>query len=426
MRCLPDGDLAEWRGRAWTRVPRSDEPVRPGNRADLNARFAVESYGGGICVALDVDDDVHEPATSEGALDDSDALDLALWPRSSGAPAAKRGQPLIGVHLRVGTLRQLVRLRVSRPDGRAELISANGVERPGGYRLELRLPLAVLTPLDGPTVDRLRLQIDVRDRDATGPARNKAHWQGTLELDPPLRVPEAVQERVSVRACMAAEPTALWGYHNGWRCSVPYRVAAWSGDDSRPRPAWRLSHARMPEPPRLAYLRERVVLLNFPGIKRGLAALFDRKETILSLLDLGVVGARRPGSASTRESDARGLRLPDGTWAVAVTHAYAARDVPPERGGRCNPGYLVLGSIIAVRGAPHVTPQEHVPEPKTPPRLEEVFRTVLDDCDEARRFDWDIAEDGRRVTVRDSLSPLRPAAVFAYDRGWFRRQGHSG
>lgn len=425
FRCLPDGDLTEWAKRSWTQIPPIDATQKGSHHADLSARFALGSYGSGVSLAIDVTDDVHKPAATIAALATADAVELSVWPQSSAAPPGKAAHPALGVHLRLGTLRRLVAVEGSGQRWRADTISGNGVARAGGYHLELRLPLKVLTPLGAPVVDRLRLEITVRDRDEQGSAQPKARWKGTLDLDPPLQVPEAVQRRISVRVCMAAQPDALWGYHNGWRCSLAAPRVGWSTDDRHKRPAWRLKHARMPEPPRLTYLRERVVLLNFPGLRRGVAALVDRRETILSLLPLGVVGEHQPGSALARESDARALRLPDGTWAVAVTHAHPASEDALDRGGRCNPGHLVLGSVIAVRGAPHVTPHQHVPDPKTPPRLEEVFRIVLDDCDAARSFDWHIAKDARRVTVRDRLSPLRPPALFIYHRGWFRRRGQS-
>ena len=60
-----------------------------------------------------------------------------------------------------------------------------------------------------------------------------------------------------------------------------------------------------------------------PGVRRGVAAMLDQSDTILSLFRLGVVGAAlAPGNPLIRSSGAEHFKLPDGSWAVAVVHAY--------------------------------------------------------------------------------------------------------
>jgi hypothetical protein len=262
-------------------------------------------------------------------------------------------------------------------------------------------------------------------------------FTGLLTLTPAMRVPEAIERRVSVRACMALYPDlALWSFKNGWRCAVPHaRKWVERVDDSDWKQRFELSYVRMPKPPKLTYLRERVVLINFPGLSHGAAALFDMHKRLVSLLPLGVIGSLDPGNALTKDAGADPLRLPDGTYAVAITHAepqrledrrHAARSLPepevPPFGSRCARGHHVYLSILALRGAPKVTPHKEVPPPDPPPHFAEVFRAKLEDCDPGVSYDWSISRDRSRIKLRDSLHPEASARVFVYRDGFYQLQ----
>jgi hypothetical protein len=285
------------------------------------------------------------------------------------------------------------------------------------------LPLSTLTPIPAARVDKLAYRVTSYDTDAEGADAEPAlRAEGVLSLDPPLEVPEAVQRRASVRVCMASEPDAMWGYQNGWRCSIPYLPEDLSPeDDAQPKAEMLLGHAILPGPPKLVWLRERVVFVNLTGVDRGIAGLLDKKETLLSLFPLGVVGALDPGSTWARESDAEPIRLPDGTWAVAVTHAYPARSVIA--GGRCAAGHRVFVSILALRGCLVSTPHDPAPDPPFPPYFEEVFRTSLEDCEGTSASDWTLSKDRRTITVHDSLYPRREPRVYQYRDGRYQREG---
>jgi hypothetical protein len=137
-------------------------------------------------------------------------------------------------------------------------------------------------------------------------------------------------------------------------------------------------------------------------------------------MPLGVVGAEDPGNPRARESDAEVLTLPDGTYALAVTHAQPAR--PGPLGGRCAGGHRVLLSILALRGALKSTPESPAPDPPpTTPYLEEVFRAVLEDCGTSLANDWSLSRDARTIEVHSSLTPSRPAVRWVYRGGRYRR-----
>jgi hypothetical protein len=161
------------------------------------------------------------------------------------------------------------------------------------------------------------------------------------------------------------------------------------------------------------------MFINLLGLERGVAALLDKHETILSIASpLGVVGAQSPGNARTKHSDAEPLVLPDGTYAAAVTHAFLAQ--PGALGGRCAGGHKVYLSIFALRGALKSTPHERAPEPETPPYLEEVFRTLLEDCTRSTANDWSLSRDRKTIKVHSSLYPSRPPIVWIFRDGRYQ------
>lgn len=430
LRCNPDGVLAEWRqvkDLKWL----EDAAVVPGAKhyrgpKDLSAKLAIVSYSGGLSLAVITSDDVHLPAKAPGSFGQTDGVEVELWPLGPAGDEASKN-PAIGVHFWLGSFKQLVRF--DRPDEtwRQAATHAFGAEIGQGWQVEARLPLSALTPLPVPKVERLRYRVTVHDADKAGEAEPTLRFSGELSLSPALEVPEGVQRRLSTRICMADLPSrALWGFQRGWRCSIPYRPWRQTSDDRVVPADVRFSHSRMPEPPKLRYLKERLLLINHPGLGRGVAGLVSEDKELLSLLDLGIVGAADPGNPLTRSSDAEPLRLPDGTWAVAVTHAYPTRParaagakVPPF-GARCVKGHRVYLSIIAAVGAPHSTPDKHIPKPDPPPHLQEVLRILLEDCERSQAFDWSISKDRRTVRVHNSIFPSRPARVYRFEKGTYR------
>jgi hypothetical protein len=166
------------------------------------------------------------------------------------------------------------------------------------------------------------------------------------------------------------------------------------------------------------------MFVNYIGVRRGVAALLDAKDTILSYVPLGVVSADNPGNPRSSESGAEQLTLPDGTFAVAVTHAFPATAGP--LGGRCHAGHRVLLSILALKGALKSTPHDPAPPPPFTPYLEEVFRTVLEDCEASVANDWTLSRDRRTIRVHNSLYPSRPTATWIFDGGRYRPERTSG
>ncbi|MBW2731145.1 MAG: hypothetical protein JRH20_02060 [Deltaproteobacteria bacterium] len=426
VRCNADGSLGEWQSLRWF-----EKPVRlraDSNTEDLSARMAVASYSGGLSLALVARDDSHVPAKALGMFGRTDAVEIVLTPAvvPKGMDAS-----LLGVRFWLGTFRTLVRFDKPSQRWRDAAVASFGAETPQGWQLEARIPLSTLTPLPAPRVARWRYRVTLHDADGNEKSAHPSlRFEGEIRFDSVPEVHEAVRRRLSIRACMAAFPQrALWGFHNGWRCSVPYERRRFLSDDAAPGPleSVALSHARMPTPPVLRYLRERVVLLNFPGLGRGLAALVKGDKTLISLLDVGIVGARSPGNGQTKESNAKSWRLPDGTWAFSVVHAFPEQPaLARPLGGRCEDGRRVFLSIIAVRGAPHVTPHKVVPEPNPPPELEEVLRVQIAGCEDRVARRWRMSADAREVRIYDSLRPSSSPGLYVYDRGIYRRQRGGG
>jgi len=409
LRALPDADLAEWAGATWLRDPVAVNGAHRG-KEDLDARLALASYGSGVSLAIEVRDDRHHPAAASSAFDTSDHVEVHLW---------ATGQP--GIRFRLGSLRQLVEVLEPAEPWRGEKISAAGAAASGlegggaGYRVEARVPLMVLTPLPAPRIEELRYRVTVFDTDGDERATPGLRFEGVVRLDPALEVPEAVQKRGSVRICVSSEVGALWAYENGWRCAVPFDDDAPGPDDTVALPGRGLGYARVPSPPRIVWIRERVLFVNFTGVRRGVAALLDGRDTILSVMPLGVVGAEDPGNPRMTDSGAEPVRLPDGTYALAVTHAYPAE--PGPLGGRCAAGHRVFLSLVALRGCYRSTPQEPAPEPKHTPYLEEVFRVLLEDCEHSVANDWTMSRDRKTIRVRSSLYPERPPVVWVFRDG---------
>lgn len=428
LRCNADGSLAEWRGASWIEKATPLGAMGASPAAQLKARLALASYSGGLSLAISAKDASHVPAKAAGMFGQADAVLVELTPAE--LPKEMHAS-LFGVRFWLGTFRRLVHFEKPSQRWRDAAVGSFGAEVPGGWQLEARIPLSTLTPLPEPRVKRWRYRVTVYD---AGAAQKKAapalRFAGELAFDPVPEVHEAVRRRLSVRSCMAAHPgKAVWGFRNGWRCSVPYETRRVFEDDALPGKEKRiaLSHARMPDPPVLRFLRERVVLLNYPGLGRGLAALVRADKTLVSLLDLGVVGARSPGNALTKHSDAESLRLPDGTWAFSVVHAYPEQPATASPlGARCEGGQRVFLSIVAVRGAPHVTPHKAVPEPDPPPILEEVLRVQLAGCKDRVARRWRISRDAGEVKVFDSLYPRKAPRRYAYQQGRYRRARGGG
>jgi hypothetical protein len=370
-----------------------------------------------VSLALEVKDERHRPAVAASAFGQADHVEVELW------PGAGPGVP--GIKLRLGTQRQLVEYVRPAEEWRAKEVSAAGVPAGSGYRVEARLPLSTLTPLSSPRVERLRYRITVfdADEDADSKAQPTLRLEGTASLSPALEVPEAVQKRPSVRLCIASQAGAVWAYRHGWRCAVPYHDDAVARDDTQPRPQARLGFTRIPSPARIVWIRERLMFLNFIGARRGLAALLDGKETILSVMPLGVVGASDPGNPRAHDSGAEHFKLPDGSYAVAVVHSLPA--VAGPLGGRCAAGHRIYVSIIALRGCLKSTPHKPAPDPPFTPFIEEVFRVQLEDCDGSVANDWSLSRDRTTIKVHSSLYPARPPVVWSYRSGRYRREADS-
>lgn len=435
LRAIPDGDLKEWKdspAATWLEIDQPWQPSRPRlatpypgrsqlrrnvwqGKKDLSARIGLASYSGGISLALKVTDDVHRPALAVSALGQSDHVVLELIPRGPRGEG-KLARHLVGLRLRLGTKRQLIDLVKPRhQQRRLRLIAVTGVPQGRGYRLEAKLPLTALTPLPGPVVHSMGYRVTIYDSDAPSQAAQPTlRLSGELKLSPPLQVPEAVRKRASIRICQATQSEALWGYWHGWRCTVPYVQSGLTVGRDPDR--WVSSaHARVPGPPRLVWIRERLMFVNLPGQRRGVAALLDKNDTILSLFRLGVVGSLSPGNPLTRSSGAEHFKLPDGSWAVAVVHAIPATTTA--LGGRCGGGHQVSLSVLALRHCLTSTPHKPAPPPPRTPYIEEVLRVLLEDCTRRVANDWTLSKDRRTIRVHSSLYPTRPPVVHVYRGG---------
>jgi hypothetical protein len=424
LKVLPDGDLREWETAAGVQWIEMTPPRKAASSwsgpSDLQAKLALASYGGGVSMAVAVQDDVHQKARFAAAIPRADHVEVELWPgrRPEAGSRALRDRAL-GLHFRMGSVRQLVEVLRPKETWREAALSAAGAVVPGGYQVEARLPLSVLTPLPGAKIDRIFYRVTVYDADdAESLAEPTLAAEGESHLDPPLEVPEAVQRRASVRVCMAAEPEALWGHENGWRCSIPFERQGLGEDDAESSAAIRLGHSLLVAPPTLVWIRERLVFVNLAGVERGIVGLLDKRDTLLSVMRLGVIGAFDPGNTQAKDSDAEPMKLPDGTWAVAVTHSYPDRAMV--EGGRCSAGHRIYLSILALRGCLVSTPFEPAPEPDKPPYLEEVFRLLLEDCGGTLANDWTLSKDRQTIAVHSSLHPSRTPQRYVYGEGRYR------
>jgi len=412
LRALPDGELREWQAfSGWLTNAASVKGATHGGKQDLDARLGLASYPGGLSLAIKVTDDVHRHARFAAAFGRSDHVEVEIEPLGD-RKLGKLASALVGVKLRFGTRRQLVEM-IRGDQRRLKLIAATGVEEAGGYRLETKLPLSALTPLPAPRIHRVRYRVTVFDSDEQGKqARATLRFEGELKLDPPMQVPEAVQRRASVRICQVMMDDALWSYWYGWRCAVAYRRTLRM--DREGTGVLELAYARVADAPKAIWIHERMMFVNVPGHNVGLAALLDRRSTITSVMRMGVVGAEDPGNPLSHESGAEVLKLPDGSWAMAVVHAYPAR---AGLGGECANGHQVYLSVLALRGALTSTPHKPAPEPEHPPFLEEILKVQLEDCEGRVANDWKVSKDRRTVRVHSSLFPTRPAALYVFARG---------
>ena len=412
LRALPDGELREWAEfSGWLTAPVVVKGATRAGKQDLDARLGLASYPGGLSLAIKVTDDVPRHAKFASALNHSDHIVVELWPLGDRKPGPL-ARALLGVKLRFGTRRQLVEM-VKGDKKRLKLIAATGVAESAGYRLETKVPLASLTPLPAPRIHRLRYRVTVYDTDADRtPARATLRFEGEKKLDPPMQVPEAVQKRASVRICQAVMDDALWGYWYGWRCAVPYRRSLRM--DRKGDGEVVLAYARVADPPKAIWIHERMMFVNIPGRNVGLAALLDRRDTITSVMKMGVIGAVDPGNPLNRESGAEVLKLPDGSWAMAVVNAHQAM---AGLGGECANGHKVYLSVLALRGAYTSTPHKPAPEPTFAPYLEEILKVQLEDCEGRVANDWKVSKDRSMIRVHSSLFPTRPPTAYVFQKG---------
>ncbi len=418
LRALPDGIFTEWGGdrvkwiKARGAIKGASGWTGP---ADLDGRLALASYSGGISLALEVKDDRRRAAAYAGALDTSDHVDLQLTPVADGelSPLARRA---VGLHVRLGTVRQLIQQRGEAGIKRPVSLTCTGVPTEDGYRLEAKIPLTAMAPLPGPVLKKIDFRVTLHDADEEGArAVPTVRFTGRVALDPAPRVHEAVRKRGSVRACMATVKSPLWGYWHGWRCAIPFERPTTQEEDGKSRSPLGLAFHRVPEPPRIVWIRERVLFINLPGLNRGIAALMDERKVITSLMRLGVVSAEDPGNPLSKNSGAEPFKLPDGTWAVAVTHAYPR--APGPLGGKCGGTHRVYLSVLALHRAFTSTPHKPAPQPDPPPEFKEILRVLLEDCRTTVANDWILSKDRQTIEVKSSLHPGRPAVVYDFKKG---------
>lgn len=430
IRIIPDGKFDEWQNPNWLKTPKvlSGLKLYQGE-SDLSAKIAFSSYDRGLNFVAIIKDDHHIPAKGVSALATSDAVELKLWPMNR---ADETLHPAVGVHFWLGSFKTLVDSKRYRQRFRVEKTSSYGAELEDGWLIEARFPLSVLTPLRLPQVSHLKYEITIHDADREDRAEATLRFSGMIGLSPKMEIHEAIQRRDSLRVCMAdtkdkaAKP--LWGFHHGWRCTLPYHYPAhYKKDDRSESNDFVFDYSRALEPPYFRFLKERLVMLNYPKYHEGLVALLDKNDKILSLLNTGVIGAKDPGNYRVKESDAEAIRLPDGDWAAIITHSKASHPPIQKKAGRlvefktrCIAGQRVILSIVALRHAFHLTPNKRRADSKQTPFLEEVFSAAIDDCETLITKEWKISKDAKRVTIHDSLNPNRQADVFHYKDGLYR------
>jgi hypothetical protein len=175
----------------------------------------------------------------------------------------------------------------------------------------------------------------------------------------------------------------------------------------------RLGYSYLPTVPELEGLREHLLFMNFAGVQRGLAALVDEENDVLSVLPLGVVGAEEPGNATTKHSDAKPIILPDGERALVIIHALPAETWGQK--GRCLKKPRVFLSIVALRGVHRLdAPIPSVLAGRPYPYLDEIFQTLLEDCDASAMNRWEFSADHKTIKVYNSIYPTQPAATYIY------------
>jgi hypothetical protein len=241
------------------------------------------------------------------------------------------------------------------------------------------------------------------------PAKKLAAQRHELNFVPALEVPLPVQQRVSARICHGAFDNAFWSYDNGWRCSLAEEKTTIAGDDTASRLPF-LAHIRIPEPPRIPTIAERLVVFNFLGGFRGGLALVDPKEKIYSILHLGVVGRSDPGNARVKLAEVKPFKLPDGDWAVRLVHSY----FPPRVACASAPETFL--SIVALRDTTIGKPIARTSQPY----LEEIFRHPLNSCNTLDAWDWQLRSAGKRIDMRSLLKPSTGNRRFDYDKGRYR------
>lgn len=394
LRCNTDGKLDEWQSAKWL-------PLSGGSERPDAGRWAYASYGRGLCVVVFVRDSSPKPATVVAALPKSDYVEVSV--QISGGV---RKAPL---RLQVGSERKLVNFVASQDRWRESLVSANGVAAEGGYVVEVRLPLSALTPVRSQTIERATLSVSLFDGDTTRARSKKVAAQSVeANFSPVLEVPLRIQQRVSSRICHGGFNNAVWSYDNGWRCSLVNPPTTIVEDDMQ-QGSLSLAHIRVPEAPKIPLIAQRLVAFNFLGGGRGGLALVDPKETIYSIVHLGVVGRSDPGNERVKTAEARPFKLPDGDWAVEVVHSF----LPGTQG--CSSAPETFLSIVALR---RTTVGE--PAAATPPYLEEIFRHPLNSCNTLDAWGWQIFPGDRRIQMNSILKPSARKRLFGYKEGRYR------
>ena len=414
--CVPDGVLGEWAGleARWSPLSGPTAPVdaRGAGKSSVD-RIGFAGSRRGLCVALELPrPDGHAGA---GAAFAGGTILLELWPEAAGgARQATSPDGPVGVALRLGPGTQVAFVR---PRHRWRVAETQGVVRleADAVRAEVRLSLAALSPLPAAEVASLRYRVTVSD--ASPGSEPSVRGEGRVALARPLGIPQWVRAMPALRACMAGLAEALIGYAKGWRCAVPTAVPAGEGGDAAAWRGERLSYARPLDAPQLVWLPERLVVVKFLRAGRGLLALLDKQDRVLSVLPLGAPGAAVEEHPKSARSGAEAFRLPDGAWAVSLRHAYRVDELA---GGQCAGRFRTELSIVALRQAPDATPQNPRRKDAPVPFLEEVFRTTLSDCRSPTSREFGMSSDRRELWVKSSLEPLAPGRRYVYRRGGYR------
>ena len=117
----------------------------------------------------------------------------------------------VGVRLRLGTRRRLVEFSRLVEAWRNKATGVEAIDIPGGYRVEARLPLSILTPLLAPKVGKIRYRVTVFDAHS-GDARSQAvlRFEGVATLNAPMSVSLRNALSASVDQSLQAKSVATY------------------------------------------------------------------------------------------------------------------------------------------------------------------------------------------------------------------------